>query len=141
MVQRIKCRQKTFGVDIDETLILMDMFTNGIPDYVDSNSIVWLTSKTGIKVPTLPHTRHISIAKQFAVRDFTLVAWSAGGEEWAYKAICALGLEDVFDYTMSKFDWIMDDKPASEFLPEKNRIYRHPFNPLKDKDDTIDEIE
>lgn len=140
MVKRIKCGQKTFGVDIDETLVLLDMFADGIPDHIDLNSLVWLTSKTGIKVPCLPHTRHITIAKQFAARDFTLVAWSAGGEEWAYKVVMALGLEDVFTYTMSKFDWIMDDKPASEFLPEKNRIYRHPFNPLNDKEDEVDDF-
>ena len=41
---------------------------------------------------------------------------------------------------LSKFDWIMDDKPASEFLPEKNRIYRHPFNPLNDKEDEVDDF-
>ena len=141
MIKRIKCGQKVFGVDIDETLVLMEIFENGIPDWVDPKSILWLTSKTGVKVPTLPHARHIAIVKQFAARDFTLVAWSAGGEEWAYKVVMALGLEHEFTYSMSKFDWIMDDKPASAFLPETNRIYRHLFDKLKDSGPKLDEIE
>lgn len=73
-----------------------------------------------------PNSDCIRTIKQFHKRGHTIIAWSAGGAEWATSVVLRFELQDYFSYCMSKPDWYIDDKPSSEFLPEANRI--------KDKD-------
>ena len=60
--------------------------------------------------------------KQFHARGHTLIAWSAGGSEWAETVIKKFQLEEYFTLCISKPDWYMDDLKSEEFLPEINRI-------------------
>jgi phosphoserine phosphatase len=70
-----------------------------------------------------PHQEHIDAVKRFHARGHTVVVWSAGGSEWAERVVKELHLEPYITLVMSKPDWYIDDKSASEFMPENVRIY------------------
>ena|ERR1700678_353539 len=89
---------KTIFVDIDNTLAIWN------------NEDYCLNIECELKI------------KQFYVRGHTLIAWSAGGADWAEKVVKKFGLEQYFAACISKPDWYMDDLRSDEFLPEINRI-------------------
>lgn len=89
---------------------------------VDDTLIMWSEDHGGWS----PHEEHIALVKQFHARGQKIVVWSAGGVEWAVKAIEWLKLENYVDLVVSKPAWFIDDLPASEFLPESSRIFK-PF--------------
>lgn len=84
---------------------------------IDDTLVVWKNGRY------YPHKGHIEIVKMFHKRNHTLIAWSAGGFEWAARVIKELKLEKYFSVVMSKPDWFIDDKTSSEFLPEHNRVF------------------
>jgi FMN phosphatase YigB (HAD superfamily) len=119
---------KTVYFDVDETLILWEwrIFSD------DSSHLVCITDPdSGVSEYGLPHNRHIDLMRQFKARGHTVVVWSAGGYDWAHRAVVALGIEAMVDVVMSKPDWYVDDIPASAYM--KKPIYLHPMNPLKDE--------
>lgn len=104
-------------VDVDHTLILyeFDLFN------VDHESIIYVNGAY-----YLPHKKHIEKLKQFKNREQTVVVWSQSGYKWARTIVEALKLEDYVDVVMAKPRWFIDDLPASEFMPEVQRIYIQP---------------
>lgn len=70
-----------------------------------------------------PHQKHIDYVKASKKRGHRIVVWSAGGWEWASTIVESLGLTDYVDLIMSKPAWFLDDKEASHFMPEANRIW------------------
>lgn len=105
--------QKAVYFDIDQTLLMFNA-----PLFA-SDRILELPN--GVKVSI--NRRHIDAMKQHKARGHTIIVWSAGGWEWADRVVALLDLGDVVDVVMSKPDWFYDDKPASEFMPEANRVY------------------
>jgi hypothetical protein len=121
---------KTVFFDIDETLVLFDW--EGTDKYIGGEVLVSITDPaTNVSVLALPHKRHIDLMRQFKARGHTVIVWSAGGYDWAHRAVVALGIESMVDVVMSKPDWYVDDKPACAYM--KTPIYLHPINPLKDE--------
>ncbi len=115
-------------VDVDETLILWNW-----KDYTeDITGLISITDpKSGVSEYGLPHQRHIDLIRQFKARGHTVVIWSAGGAEWAERAVKALGIEKMVDAVLAKPNWYVDDLPAAAYM--KKPIYLHPMNPLKDE--------
>jgi phosphoserine phosphatase len=70
------------------------------------------------------HAPHIEMMRDFKARGHSLIVWSAGGAEWAEAVIVALKLTDLVDVVLSKPDWYIDDKKASEFMDESKRFYK-----------------
>lgn len=70
------------------------------------------------------HAPHIEMIKDFKARGHSIVVWSAGGAEWAESVVIALKLEELVDLVISKPDWFIDDKKASEFMDESKRFYK-----------------
>lgn len=125
--------EKTYFSDVDQTLILMDEFMNGIPEGVDQSKLVKVClnpNKPDAWVWAMAHTRHIELLRHMAARGFAIVVWSAGGEAWADYVVGLLGLDGLIDATMGKPDWYADDKTPDNFM--QGRVYLHPFNPTKD---------
>ncbi len=118
---------KMYGCDVDETLIMMDHIP---PDIDESKLIKVKNNKKGVWAYAMPHVRHIDLMRKMAARGFKIVVWSAGGEDWAYYIVNKLGIQDLVDVTMGKFDWFADDLPPEQFM--KGRIYLDPFNPSHD---------
>ena len=119
---------KIIYCDVDETLILWNW-----KDYTEAiTGLVAITDPdSNVSVYGLPHHRHIELLKQFKCRGHTVVVWSAGGAEWAERAVKALGIEKLVDVVLAKPDWYVDDLPAAVYM--KKPIYLHPMNPLKDE--------
>ena len=128
-MQVIKSTKSIF-FDVDETLLLFSW--EGTDKYAGGETLISITDPTsGVSVLALPHYRHIDLMRELKARGHTIVVWSAGGYEWAERAVIALGIENMVDVVMSKPDWHVDDKPASSYM--KTPIYLHPVNPLKDE--------
>lgn len=92
---------KTLFVDVDDTLV------------------IW--SPTGHSYKR--HQGHIDLIKKFHERGQPVIVWSAGGHEWALRIVEEFELTPYVTLVMSKPAWFVDDLPASEFLPEVNRIF------------------
>lgn len=66
----------------------------------------------------VPHRVHVEQIKKHKARGHTVVVWSSGGVEWAEAAVRALKIEQYVDVVIAKPMWVMDDLPASEFMPK-----------------------
>ncbi len=95
-------KNKVLYVDVDRTLIMWETGDN------------WH-----------PHKEHIDLLRQFAYQGHGVVIWSAGGVDWAVKAVKLLEIENLVDLVITKPDWFIDDKKAQEFMLEDNRIFLH----------------
>lgn len=125
--------EKTYFSDVDQTLILMDEFVDGIPDGIDPATLVKVhnnKNKPDAWVWGMAHKRHIDLLRAMAARGFAIVVWSAGGEDWADYVVGLLGLDGLIDATMGKPDWYADDQNPDRYM--KGRVYLHPTNPTKD---------
>jgi hypothetical protein len=125
--------EKTYFSDVDQTLILMDEFVNGIPPDIDQSKLIKVNNnknKPGAWVWAMPHYRHIEFLRQMAARGFAIIVWSAGGEDWADYIAGLVGIDDLIDATCGKPDWYADDKTPASFM--QGRVYLDPFNPSKD---------
>lgn len=125
---------KTYFSDVDQTLILMDEFSDGIPEGIDQSKLIKIhlnKNKPDAWVWGMRHERHIALLRAMAARGFAIVVWSAGGEEWADYIVGLLDLGGLVDATCGKPDWYADDQIPYKFM--KGRVYLHPFNPTKDE--------
>lgn len=118
---------KTYYCDVDETLLLF----NSVDMYPQEALVAITDPASGITTHAFPHKRHIELMRQMKARGYTVVVWSAGGHEWAARAVRALGIEKMVDVVIGKPDWFCDDLPASSYM--KKPIYLHPTDPLKDE--------
>jgi hydroxymethylpyrimidine pyrophosphatase-like HAD family hydrolase len=75
-----------------------------------------------------PHKEHIDLLRQFKYQGHGVIIWSAGGVEWALKAVKLLEIEELVDLVAGKPDWYIDDKSSTEFMPETNRIFLQDLN-------------
>lgn len=105
-------------VDIDETLL---SWTPPMEDweknYVD-------IEQNGQRQRFGLMLRNIEQVKKHKLIGHKIVFWSQGGWKWVQTVLEHLDLIDYADGIMSKPRWIIDDLPASEFIPESNRIYK-----------------
>lgn len=102
--------------DVDDTIIIWD-----VPKHLEDKTIVF--DNFGVPVKLLPHFKHIEQMKKHKARGHVIVCWSAGGYAWAEAVVKTLNLEQYVDLVLSKPNWVYDDLPASEFIPEINRVY------------------
>jgi hypothetical protein len=100
---------------------------------VDDTLVLWRPVKEDDWVVNLPRygylavsSRHVTSIKQHKARGHLIVVWSQGGADWAEEVVKLIGLEDYVDLVISKPRWIYDDKPASYFMPEIDRVYHEP---------------
>lgn len=103
--------------DVDDTLVVWnpsqdDLLNKGVNFY-------W-TDVNGHSVHDLivPNTKMIQQLRLHRMRGHTIFVWSAGGEQWAFNACMALGLNNIVDHVIPKPTWIYDDKQPAEFMPK-----------------------
>lgn len=109
-------------VDIDETLV------SWTPQGWDT---VIEIENNGFKSSFTPILANIEQVKKHKLCNHRVIFWSAGGWAWAKKVVEVLGLMEYADGILTKPRWIIDDLPASEFIPECNRIYKGDLNARK----------
>lgn len=110
----------TLFVDVDETLVGRP----NIGPMLTHEGWVLCNSGEPYEAWVRVHQEHVRTLLEFKARGFNIVVWSAGGSKWAETVVFLLGLSGVVDVVMSKPTWFLDDKPACEFMPEHNRIWR-----------------
>lgn len=103
----------TVYFDVDQTLVMFGPRTK--------RQFYEPEDATDFQVDT--HQRHVRALREHKHRGHKIVVWSAGGAEWAEQVVRNLGIEDLVDICIAKPSWFYDDKTASEFMPEVNRVY------------------
>lgn len=98
--------------DVDDTLVIWDYpIELELYDAIEFNNY-------GYKQLLLPNYNNIQSLKEFKLRGALVVVWSQSGGAWANEVVKKLQLEDVVDLVISKPKWLIDDLPASEFMPK-----------------------
>lgn len=68
------------------------------------------------------HAGVIKLIKKFHRRGLMVIAWSAGGAQWAASVVKELKLEEYVSYCMAKPRWFCDDLHSSKMFNEFDRI-------------------
>lgn len=94
--------------DVDDTLVFFEE-RNKYPTFIqDQCSTLELDG-----VEYLVNDEMVTLLKEHSRRGHVIVVWSAGGSEWAKRAIDKLGIESFVDAVMAKPAWIYDDLPIT----------------------------
>lgn len=114
--------------DVDDTLIMWNPGDPDDPRCIKVERKVQFQSDFGpIEYKTitdylLPHIKHIEQLKIHKTRGHFNIVWSAGGAEWANKAVDLLGIRDWVDFVGAKPSWSYDDKKPEEYMPKSQWI-------------------
>lgn len=111
--------KKAVGIDIDDTLILWNVEGHPEQDIIE-------IERNGVIMKAVPHFRHIQFIRNLYVQGYYIVGWSAAGKDWVDKVLKLLKIEDLFDHTQSKFEFVMDDLPRADQII-KTIVY---FDPI-----------
>lgn len=117
----ILANSEPVAFDVDETLLIFNY-----PKELEDLAIEF---DNGVKA--VPHYKHIKQMAEHYARGHQIVVWSAGGWQWAEEAVERLGLAVYDPLVMKKFVWFYDDKAATEFLPDLNRVY-YPIESIRE---------
>lgn len=99
----------------------MITFKNDMSFFCDVDNTLIMWEKNGHTWK--PHNAHIELLKRAKIRGQFVVVWSAGGGEWAEKAIDLLGIREFVDIAIGKPMWWVDDLTADEILFKHNKIF------------------
>lgn len=119
----------TLFVDVDNTLVSVRTKEEVPLDWQERGPLpntFWL--KISDEEYWVVYQKHIDFLKKSKLREHVVFVWSAGGHEWAKRVVDILYLNEWVDVVMSKPRWVVDDLPASVFIPEANRIYKYKEN-------------
>lgn len=105
---------KTVMFDVDDTLVLwnpsVEKLSKDYPTFTDS-----ISDK---EVKFYGHLQNIKYLIQYAIRGYNVIVWSKAGSDWADMAVRGLGIEQYVDLTIPKPDFLVDDLPLTDFLPD-----------------------
>lgn len=99
--------------DVDDTLIMWNNKLKG--PGVGDNNVVRIKCD-GMEFIAKFHQKHITNLINHKNRGHHIIVWSAGGGEWAAKAVKALGIEKYVDECMNKPSWYYDDKKVEDWM-------------------------
>ena len=108
---------KTIYCDIDDSLIAFGVIN---PETPDSSIISISCNGTTENYEVL--WDNVQALKEFKQRGFGVVLWTQSPIAWAIAVAEALKLENYIDVVACKPMFLIDDLPASEFMP-KSRLY------------------
>lgn len=108
-------------IDVDDTLIIWDE--------KHERTLKMYEPLLGQYIHIAPNWNNIRLVKEKHIRGATIFVWSQGGYRWAEAVVKALGLEGYIEFVMSKPSGIIDDLPASEWMPKP--ICLNPDKPYK----------
>jgi hypothetical protein len=107
--------RRTLFVDVDDTLIIHDK-SKFPPEFhisVPCNGRVFVG---------VPHSKNILMLKKFHALGYDIHVWSKTGWSWAKAVVEKLGIQDYVESYLTKPDFYLDDKEASEWMGP--RVYR-----------------
>jgi len=100
--------------DVDETLVLWRTVHEPDTNFVCPH--------TGVIESGTAHKEHVERIKQHKKLGHTVIVWSAGGMEWASRAVEALGVKEYVDICMEKPIQYYDDITADEFMGSRTYV-------------------
>lgn len=122
----IKIKGRTIFSDVDDTLLYWDSVKEHSVD-VDLipqphyNDRVYFPKpgNPDFVVSVKPIYSNIGELKKLMAQGFTIIVWSAGGEDWAEAFVKAVGLEPYVTAVVSKPQAYYDDLPCEEFMGKR----------------------
>lgn len=96
---------------------------------VDDTLVIWDSTRSTYTI----HKRHVAFVEGFFERGIPVIVWSLGGWKWASKIVKELGWDHKVAAVLAKPRWYVDDKPASQWMLEADRIYLS--NDVEDDDE------
>lgn len=105
--------------DIDDTLIIWGL--RGEPD------VSFIDPDHGTTESGIAHKEHVERVKRHFNEGHFVIAWSAGGGEYARRAIEALGLTDYVHISISKPMQYYDDLDAHMFMGRRTYLNDQPY--------------
>lgn len=97
--------------DVDKTLVQkVDSYVHFKEVYSLDHEIEHLSGKYR------PLLGNINILKEYNLRGFGIVVWSARGSAWAELWVAKLGLEPYVDQILAKPTHYIDDKHVTSFM-------------------------
>ncbi len=107
---------KTIMCDVDNTLVFS---AAEFPGYAhDALPFIMIEDRKFFINTTI-----VNLMLDFHARGHTVYIWSAGGEVWAQTVATVLGLLPYVKGCLSKPDWLFDDKPYTDWMPEVEYLY------------------
>lgn len=103
----------TVYVDIDSTLV--EPYKQGDP----TEELVYF-EEVAFKVLE----KNVEYVRESHARGHAIIFWSAGGWAWAETVVTELDIKHLGSAIISKPRWIVDDLPASQFIPESIRVFK-----------------
>ncbi len=110
-------KEPVLYVDVDDTLVSWDFHFGS--QYESKTEFVDPADGKPLFLQVIQAT--VDAMKSHRIRGHSIIVWSAGGADWAREVVFRLGLDEMVDACISKPSWILDDLPASEFIPERIR--------------------
>lgn len=110
--------EQNIGFDVDDTLILWRKPLEG------EETIDIICPYDGRSSTFVIHKPHIKLLKDRKARGCSIKVWSQSGPKWAKAVVDALGLQDHVSHVEGKPFMIVDDLPASVWMP--NNTYLKP---------------
>lgn len=98
--------------DIDGTLVL-----HGTDEATGQYTIIDCPY-IGDKVHVQINKNNVRLLKEKAKRGCFIIGWSAGGAQWAEAVLKGLHIDNYVDVIISKPDGLVDDLPASTWMPK-----------------------
>jgi hypothetical protein len=107
-------------IDVDETLILWNYF-----EHEQKDTIAITCPYDDVRYSVLPNPGNIRLLIEHSARGHYIIVWSKGGYQWANAVLDALLIKDKVNLIMSKPTTVIDDLPASKWMPDPTYIERH----------------
>jgi hypothetical protein len=114
--------------DVDDTLLLWSVPDNFEGQFVELDC--WVDEDP---VKLAVNTANLEQLKGHHSRGHKIVVWSAGGWEWAEKAVKILNIEKYVHLVMEKPTWSYDDKRPEEFMPKSQWVGNKEWLNRKDR--------
>ena len=120
----IKIKGRTIFSDVDDTLLYWDSVKESKKDivtkpYYHDHVYFDKPGDPSIEVSVKPIYSNIGELKKLTAQGFSIVVWSAGGEDWAEAFVKAVGLEPYVTAVVSKPQAYYDDLPCEEFMGKR----------------------
>lgn len=113
--------QKVVVVDMDDTIVMHDL-----SEYQPRETISYGPGDIVVS----PNQKNINLLVKLYKLDYTIVAWSRTGSDWA-RAVCQkLDIDKYVSLYMTKPMFYIDDVPADGWM---KRLWRDPVTGKEDK--------
>lgn len=107
--------RRTLYSDVDDTILM-----HNLSDYPEEQHVT--VTCNGREFVGVPNVKNLNLLVKFYKLGYDIIIWSKTGASWAKAVGAALNLDQYVTHYLSKPDFILDDRDASQWMGP--RCYR-----------------